>query len=74
MYRGRFKQVIGDFVHVFDWTDYGRSDGSSVVEALQLAPCAAIGTFDELRFGRVGLLCSIGIDPLLDFYAAGAVI
>jgi hypothetical protein len=66
--------VKGDFVHVFDWSDNRRSDGSSVVEALQLAPCSAVGTFDEFRFGGVGLLCSVGIDPLLDFYTAGTVI
>jgi energy-converting hydrogenase Eha subunit C len=74
MYRGRFEQVIGNFVHVFDWSHNRRSDGSSVVKALQLAPCSAISAFDEFHLSRVGLFSSVGIDPLLDFYTAGAIV
>jgi energy-converting hydrogenase Eha subunit C len=66
--------VVGNLVHVFDGSDDCRSDRSSVVEALQLTPCSAVSTFDEFRFGGVGLFLGVGIDPLLDFYTASAVI
>jgi hypothetical protein len=48
--------MIGHLVHVFHWADDLRTDGSLIVEALQLAPRSAIRTFDKLSFDGVVLI------------------
>jgi hypothetical protein len=70
-----FEEVVGDLVHVLYWSnDLGAHMPSAVSVTLQLAPCSAVGTFDEFGSRGVILLGGLWIDPLLDLYAAGAVV
>lgn len=45
-----------------------------VVEAFQLAPHSAVRIFDELGSSWAWLIDGVGVYPLFDFYAAGAVV
>lgn len=66
--------MVGDFVHVVDGADDLGADRSAVVEALELAPGAAVGALDQPGLCGVGVLDGVRVDPLLDLYAAGAVV
>lgn len=74
-----FEEVILDF-HLIGYRPYDMSaDMTFVVECLQAAPDTSPLVLDELWFGRGCAIDihgrgSIGIDPLLDFYGACAVV
>ena len=72
------QKVIGNF-HLVDYRSYDvGSHVAFVVEGLQPAPDARPFIFDELRLRgrRVGRRVHgrVGVDPLLDFYRARAVV
>jgi hypothetical protein len=66
--------VVRDLIHILDRSDNRGADRSPVVEALQLSPCSAVRTLDQLGLDWVVLVGCVCVDPLLDFNAAGAVI
>lgn len=71
---GGFEQMIGHLVHVFYRADDLCTDGSSVVEALQLSPCSAVRAFDKLGFRGVVLIDVVRVDPLLNLDTTGAIV
>lgn len=66
--------MVVDLVQVVDGTNDLSTDRPPLAETLQLAPCSAVRTLNESGLGGVGVVYSIGIHPLLDFYAAGTIV
>jgi hypothetical protein len=59
---------------VFDWPYDLRTNGSPVIETLELAPYPAICVLDEFRLLWAILVGRIYVDPLLYFYASGSIV
>lgn len=74
-----FEEVILDF-HLVSYRPYDMSaDMTSIIESLEAAPHTSPLILDELWFGRGRAIHvhrggSVGVDPLLDFYGACAVV
>ena len=75
----RFQEVIRNLHLVRDGSDDVGADVPFVVESLEAAPDARPFVLDELRFRGAGVVVGgvhggVGVDPLLHFYGAGAVV
>lgn len=73
-----FEEVVGDFHLVGDWADDVGADVAFVVEGFQLSPDASPFILDKLGFCGAAVdvhgVLRVCIDPLFDFYCAGAVV
>ena len=72
------EEVVGDFHLVGDWADDVGADVAFVVEGFQLSPDASPFVLNKLGLCGAAVdvhgVLRVCIDPLFDFYCAGAVV